>query len=73
MPYFHSFLRSDIITPSKIEKCSLLATALSLDHGLNIINKPVPFFTVLFDSYFCRVKGCSNPHHHDQEQFWEQK
>lgn len=57
MPYFHSFLSTDLIIPIKVEKCSLLAAALSLDHGLNVINKPLPFFPVLFDSNTCRVKG----------------
>ena len=49
MPYFHSFLSTDLITPIKVEKCSLLAAALSLDHQLNVINKPIPFFLVLFE------------------------
>lgn len=50
MSYFRSFLSTDLIIPIKVEKCSLLAAALSLNHGLNVINKPLPFFPVLFDS-----------------------
>lgn len=62
MPYFHSFLSTDLITPIKVEKCSLLAAALSLDHQLNVINKPIPFFLVLFEpttttksSFWCGI------------------
>lgn len=67
MPYFHSFLSTDLITPIKVEKCFLLAAALSLDHQLNVINKPIPFFPVLFEptttrsSFWCGILTPPDP------------
>lgn len=69
MPYFHSFLSTDLITPIKVEKCSLLAAALSLDHWLNVINKSIPFFLVLFEptttttksSFWCGILTPPDP------------
>ena len=68
---FSFVLSTDLITPIKVEKCSLLAAALSLDHGLNVINKPLPFFPVLFDSHTCRVKEYrSKPTTATKSGFW---